>query len=584
MSVNVIELSVYTQPAIKESTRDEWVEYGEKNDYYTWLIDRYRNSPTNNAVINHIVRLAYGKGLSARDASRKPNEYARMLSMVSKDTLRNVITDLKCLGNATFQVIYSKDRKSTPKIEHLPQHLLRPEKCDKDGNVNAWYYSDNWDDVRKFPPRRIPVFGTSSESIEILVMGKYSLGRKYFSTVDYEGALDYCVLEEEIASYLINETKNSFSPTMVVNFNNGQGDEESRERTARQVENKLTGSTGKKVVISFNDNETLKTTVDAIPLNDAPQHYEYLSKEAQSKILSNHGVTSSMLVGITTESQGFNSNADEIQTASKYFHNTVIIPLQEIVLDALETILAFNGIALDLFFKRLNLLEDLEEVKTDVQMSSQDLDTLIFNELDKYADNDLEGWELVDSQKVDYDTEDELDAYLNELNSPKQSLLSKVWNFVSTGTARPNTSSEQDGNIFKSRYRYTGDVKDNSREFCKKMVKANKVYRKEDIIQMGSQVVNKGWGPEGADTYSIWLYKGGGACGHYWVRETYLRKSDVNNPNARKYTPAEVRKAGELVPLTDKDKNGKQVNDKRVYTAPKDMPYEGFLPTNKRFQ
>ncbi len=133
-------------------------------------------------------------------------------------------------------------------------------------------------------------------------------------------------------------------------------------------------------------------------------------------------------------------------------------------------------------------------------MSSQDLDTLIFNELDKYADNDMEGWELVDSHKVDYESEDELDAYLSELNNPNQSLLSKLWNFVSTGTARPNTSSEQDGNIFKSRYRYTGDIKDNSREFCKKMIQANKVYRKEDIIQMGSQVVNKGWGAEGADT------------------------------------------------------------------------------------
>jgi hypothetical protein len=94
---------------------------------------------------------------------------------------------------------------------------------------------------------------------------------------------------------------------------------------------------------------------------------------------------------------------------------------------------------------------------------------------------------------------------------------------------------------------------------------------------MGSQSVNEGWGPEGADTYSIWLYKGGGDCHHKWMRETYLKKSDANSPKAQEIsktlTPAKVRKAGEIAPA----------NDKRVYQRPTDMPYNGFLPTNKRF-
>jgi len=185
-----------------------------------------------------------------------------------------------------------------------------------------------------------------------------------------------------------------------------------------------------------------------------------------------------------------------------------LLPIQELLIDGLDKVLAFNGVNLDLYFKRLNLLEDLEAVQqaNEVAMSKQkSLDEKLFNELDKYADNDLEGWELIDVQDVNYELEEQEDAYLNELNNPKQSLLSKVWEFVSTGTARPNASSEQDGNIFKSRYRYVGAIKDNSREFCKRMISANKIYRKEDIIAMGSQVVNEGWGAEGADTYSIWL-------------------------------------------------------------------------------
>ena len=54
---------------------------------------------------------------------------------------------------------------------------------------------------------------------------------------------------------------------------------------------------------------------------------------------------------------------------------------------------------------------------------------------------------------------------------------------------------------------------------------------------MSTRAVNPGWGPKGADTYSIWLYKGGGACHHFWMRKTYMftldsKRIDVKSPLA----------------------------------------------------
>ena len=57
---------------------------------------------------------------------------------------------------------------------------------------------------------------------------------------------------------------------------------------------------------------------------------------------------------------------------------------------------------------------------------------------------------------------------------------------------------------------HTGLLQRCSREFCKKMVSANRVWRKEDIEAAGGVAVNPGWGPNGSDTYSIWLYQGRG--------------------------------------------------------------------------
>lgn len=569
---HIIELSAYTSPVVTEDKRNEWVNYGEDNNYYQFLIDRYSNSATHSAVVNNISRLIYGKGLSALDASKKPNDYAQMLTLFTANDLRRVIQDLYLLGQGAFQVHYDKGHKKVVKVYHIPVQLLRPEKCDKDGNIVGYYYSDNWEDPKKFVPKRFDAFGEGKSEVEILMIQPYSVGTKYFSRVDYQGALEYTVLEEKISEYLINEVTNGFSPTTIVNFNNGTPTDEQKDEIARATISKLTGSTGKKVVVSFNEDEAKKTTIDSVPLNDAPEHYQYLSDECRSKILTGHCVTSPLIFGIATTT-GFSANADELKNSVILFDNMVIRPKQEVILEALDSILAFNGVSLKLYFKTLQPLEfvDLSNAQSTDQVAEE-------TGVEMSAEDHIEwidGHEYIriDSREVDYDLEDELDAELEALNSPKKTLLSKIVNLVSTGTARPNIKSEQDGAIFKHRYRYVGGVSDNTRDFCKKMVQLNKIYRKEDILLMGSQAVNEGWGPEGADTYSIWLYKGGGDCHHKWMRETYLKKSDANSPLARKYTPAEVRKAGEIAPT----------NDKRVYQRPTDMPYNGFLPTNKRF-
>jgi hypothetical protein len=113
------------------------------------------------------------------------------------------------------------------------------------------------------------------------------------------------------------------------------------------------------------------------------------------------------------------------------------------------------------------------------------------------------------------------------------------------------------------------------------MVKKNKVYRKEDIVRMKDQVVNevskngKGFGPRGAETYDIWLYKGGARCHHFWMRKTYLAKvegvtPDAKNPNAD-VSVNQARKAG-VKPET---------NNEKVAKRPVDMPNEGFLKPRK---
>ena len=590
-NVHILNLSAYTTPVIQESKRDAWVDFGEDNNYYQFLLDRYTNSTTNNAIINNISRLVYGRGLSAVDASRKPNEYAQSMALFNKDCLRKIAIDRKMLGQFAIQVHYNDKHDRILKAFHMPVNLLRAEKCNKDGEIEAYYYSDDWTDVKKYPPTRIPAYGYSKDKIEILFSKPYAVGMKYYAYPDYQGAVPYALLEEEIADYLINEVQNGFSGTKVVNFNNGVPTEEQQSIITNKVLSKLTGSKGQKVIVAFNDNMDTKTTVDDLPFNDAPEHYTYLSEECMRKIMLGHNVTSPLLFGIAG-ANGFSSNADELQNSFILFNNMVIKPLQDEILEALDTILSFNGISLNLFFKTLKPLEftDLENAQnqeqvaeeTGTELSKQEsLDNEIANALIECGEMPDEKWVLIDEFEVDYDQEDAIDLEIENANKSKQSLLSKVYNFVSTGTANPRAKSEQDATVdglkFITRYRYDGGIKDNTREFCKKMVTANKIYRKEDIQRMSREVVNAGWGARGADKYDIFLYKGGGACHHKWMRQTFVafeegRGIDPLSPKAKTISTNKAEKAGYRVR-----------NPQQVAMRPIDMPNQGFLPTNKRF-
>ena len=573
-NIEILKLSAYTSPVIQENKKDNYIEYGNENNYFQYLIDRFLYSSTNNAIITGTVNMIYGKGLDALDSARKPNEYAQMKSLIKGDMLKKVALERKMLGMAAIQVIKEKGR--VKKLDHFPMHTLRAERCNDKGEIEAWYYHPDW--TKKKPSekaKRIPAFGFGKgNEVELYIIRPYISGFHYYTPIDYSGALPYALLEEEIADYLINDVKNGFSGTKVINFNNGIPSDEKRDEIKRDVLNKLTGSKGEKVIIAFNSNAESKTTVDDIPLNDAPAHYEYLSKECFEKLIVGHRVTSPMLLGIRDTGGGLGNNADEIETATLLYDNLVVKPYQLEIIEALDDILSVNDISLKLYFKTIQPLEfvdasgmnaEVKEEETGVKMSSH-LDKI---DLDYFGEEiDLNEWELIDSRQVDYEEEEKLDAELEALNNPKKSLLSKLWQFVSTGTANPNAKSEQDGELFKSRYRYSGEVGANSRPFCVKMLSANKLYRKEDIIRMSASKVNEGWGPNGADTYDVFLYKGGGACHHFWTRETYRKKTDVNSPLATKITPAQARKEGEILPT----------NNPLVYQKPIDMPNQGFLP------
>ena len=572
MSFKVINFASINTPKAVESPAKDWVAYGEENDYFTYLIDRCNGSAVSNAIITSVSDQIYGEGLSATDSSKRPLDYAKMRTIFRGEDVRRVAGDLKKLGMGAFNVVWNKGKTQILKAKHIPMQNLRPEKA-TEGEIKGWYYSDNWNEYRKdrYRPRRIESFdGSRGEETQILVIAPYSAGFFYFSPVDYVGALPWSEIDEEIANYHKTNIQNGFAPTMLINFNQGVPTEDEQGMIENAIERKLIGTGGKKWLTSWNDDQSTATTIETIPISEASEQYKFLSEESTQKILIGHRVTSPMLFGIK-DATGLGNNADEIKTASQLFDNKVIRPKQNIILEAVDSILAVNGIVLDLFFKTIEPIEFVETEGLNIEETEKETGVKMCENFSK------------EDEKQDFIVATELIGLGEELSSDEWELIADedaeehedllAFEFASTGVARPNAKSEQDktinGFMYKVRYSYAPlKTSSNSREFCRKMVNADKLYRKEDLIAMGSKSVNSGWGEGGADTYSIWKYKGGGACHHKWRRKTFKStiKVDVKSPLAPTVSTGKA------------DSEGYRVrNDREVAMKPIDMTNKGFI-------
>ena len=584
--LRVLNLSTYTSPKIVENKTDNFVAYGDDNDYFQFLIDRYNGSATNNAIINGMSEMIFGKGLDATDSARKPEAYAKMITLFHDDCVRRLASDLKLMGNCAMQVIYSKDKKSIARVEHIPVETLRAEKCNEKGEIEAYYMHPDWVNYKKSDkPLRIEAFGFGNEPIQIYYIKPYKAGFKYYSPVDYQGGLQYAELEEEISNYHLNNIMNGLAPSMLINFNNGTPDAEQRQLIENRIYQKFSGSSNSgKFILAFNDDPTTAATIEPIQLTDAHNQYQFLSDESMRKVMVAHRVVSPMLLGVK-DNTGFGSNADELKMASILMDNTVIRPFQTLLIKAFDNVLSYNDISLNLYFKTLQPLEftdlnnvmdsETREEETGVKMSANESEIKMSAQVDFDDEemlNSLDGetmsdeWELVEKREYSEDNED-VDTWANKLIKEKKTALQKLADFIKS---KPSAKSFLDKSFYKVRYEYSEKYSSGkSRLFCKNMMQRTSsgvVYRKEDIDQASFQGVNNSFGHKGQN-YSLFKYKGGVNCGHFWSENLYRLKTKTDGT----FVEDKALSSSEEVDSIPNSYKPKGAEYKESKIAPKDM-------------
>jgi len=536
--MELIQLNQYEERSYRETANKMgFVNYGDDNLFPQYLVDLYHSSATHNALSTTIAMMIFGEGFDATTLDGRLAFDQWNLN----DELRKACLDFKIQGGFALEVNWSIDRTTIANVSHLPFENIRSGFVNEDEKVEYYYYSKDWKDSRE-EPSEICTFNPErniEHPTQILYVKPFSPGSFYYPKPDYVGSINYIELDKEIGVYHINNMKNGMSPSFSIHFKNGIPPQEERNRIRMDIERQLSGaSNAGKFIVTYSDDPDRKPDFEPFQLSDAHNQYQFLSEEVTSKIMVGHRVTSPQMFGVAVP--GKLGGGGELAEASELFEKNVIAPARQVVTEAVKTLLNAAGLDSQL----VQLSEEPQEVN---------LDGCVDYLTDKGEEMSDE-WELIDESPVDYDLEKARDA---------------LWAFASVPSSNPNGKSEQDTEIIKVRYTYAPkSTQESSRSFCKKMVNAGKVYRKEDIEAASLRAVNPGLGAGGKDTYDLFLFKGGARCHHFWSRQTYLRK------NNKKIS---VNQAKKLIREAGVDAKRLPDNDKRVAQRPIDMPNEGFI-------
>ena len=378
-----INLETQTAPIIQEVQGKDYIEYGTeewRNLYPQFLIDLYYNSSTHAAIINATAEMIAGEDLVVEDKDTDLDAYVELKKFFrhanGKETLHQVVKklafDFKLQGAYAIHIIWNTERTKIVELYHVPVERVRAGIPNNLGQIDTYYISSNWANERENPPTEIAAFNTNDRTAtsQLLYTGAYSPNMDCYHTPDYIAANNWALVDQRVAEFHLNNIENGFSGSYFISFANGVPTQEERFQIEQSLTDKFTGARNSgKFILTFSDDKTRTPEITPISVSDADKQYLALQELLVQNILTGHRVTSPMLMGIKSDT-GLGSNVDELNAAANFYLNTVVQPLQNHILNTLQTIFSVNNIDLPVSFVQLKPItieftsEDLKAVMT----------------------------------------------------------------------------------------------------------------------------------------------------------------------------------------------------------------------------
>lgn len=303
----------YNLPVPTQKDGGKYVTYGTDNLYPQFLLSLYEGCSTLKAIIDGNVDYVLGDDFTLAVDFDK---------LKAADLMRELVRDWYIFGYAFIQVIRNPLGEVIDLVR-LPAEWVRTDK-----DHQAFWYCEKWKGYGLSKAVVYPAFmDEPRQATGVLMLGA---GRGVYPAPLWSAAVKDAEMERKIDEFHLNELSNNFLSSLLVNFNNGTPDDKVKEQIEKDINEKFSGAENAgRIMLSFNENVTNRTTVERLSADGFDSRYQALSSRTREQIFISFKAQP-ILFGLTSESNtGFSTT--EFADLFKLYNKTMISPRQDML-------------------------------------------------------------------------------------------------------------------------------------------------------------------------------------------------------------------------------------------------------------
>jgi hypothetical protein len=357
MALKVLNFGTQKVPTFKEARGKDWILFGDEGDYKNrypeYLLDLYRRSAKNHAIINSKKDYVVGQGWAVKEEGLNTLGLAKLQEFINhpnqyeslNDILEKVALDYELYNGFALEIVYNQLNDKIAAVYHADFARYR---SNDDGS--CYYYSEDWS---KHNPivEKIEAFNWKEPSgKQLLYVKGYSPDCKYYPLPTYLGSTSYIELDVEIANFHLNAVKNNFVGGTIISFYNGEPTAEEQEEIERQIKDKFTGTdNANSIVLNFADSRDRGVEIQQLNGNDFDKRFDILNKTVQREIYAGHQVTDPALFGIKED--GIFTSRNQLVDSFELFQNTYINNRQQFIERVFNELASLQGLSNRLYIQ-----------------------------------------------------------------------------------------------------------------------------------------------------------------------------------------------------------------------------------------
>ncbi len=335
----LVQFAEAKQPEYREKKGEGYIQYGDRNDYPTYLVELFNKSAKHNAIVRNKVHYIIGNGWKGGEESQpfidSPNRSESL-----DDLSRKVSLDIELFGGAYLEIIWGIGKVA--EIWHCDYTKFRTNK----DNTQFWYKEDWKDRNEKYEV--YPAFNPKMpQGKQILYLKEYRPNGGVYSLPSYFGALNYIESDIEVSKHVLGNAKTGFSASKLITLPNGEPSPEEQRVVHNKFKNTYTGADGIKYMLAFVNDASRKPIVDDLGQSDlTKEDFSRVDELIQTNIFSGHQVTTPSIFGIAVP--GKLGTRTEMRDGYEIFKSTYVNGKQMFLESAFNMLAGYAGYPEDL--------------------------------------------------------------------------------------------------------------------------------------------------------------------------------------------------------------------------------------------